>query len=343
MAVPVDAQKANGTWEVEFHAAGGPVSNPTDGTASLPAAAPPFTTVVGTTSRRTSSWYFGDGAVLLNQVNAALGVTPRITPLDPVFQGSLADRRRGASVGIRVSRGFSRRFSAEFAFDYALGRLTMSPPALAGIEAARASFAPALTALIASGPFVGSTVTSATTIHDGGGRQTFATGAFNINLKTSGKVIPYITAGAGVIVNIGETPSASLEGNYRFQVPGLLPAPVSETDRVTLRTSIDDGIVGVVGGGLKFLVSRHWGIRFDLRGLLNEVSTDMLLGTGSTASTLSPAGVAASTSTPSVQFSNNPGLGSSSLSAPPITDFRSFTSRGLQSQTNITAGLFLRF
>src|SRR5439155_15657393 len=94
MAAPAHAQQASGKWEIEFHAGGGPVSNPTDATANLPVAGPPFTTVVATTSRRTPSWYFGDGAVLLNQVNAALGLSPRITPLDSVFKSSLADRQQ---------------------------------------------------------------------------------------------------------------------------------------------------------------------------------------------------------------------------------------------------------
>src|SRR5438093_9454530 len=73
MVVPVHAQQATGKWEIEFHGGNGPVSSPTDGTTSLPAAGPPFTTVVGTTRRRTASWYFGDGAVLLNHVNSAVG------------------------------------------------------------------------------------------------------------------------------------------------------------------------------------------------------------------------------------------------------------------------------
>ena len=192
MAVPVHAQQATGKWEVEFHAGGGPVNNPTDGTASLPAAGPPFTTVVGTPSRRTSSWYVGDGTVLLNQVNAALGITSRITPLDQVFARSLADRERGATYGVRVSGAISRRFSAELTVDYASDQVTMSAPALTGIEAARASFVPAWTALIASGPFTGTTVTSVSTIRDGEKRRTFTTtGALNISLKTSGKIVPY--------------------------------------------------------------------------------------------------------------------------------------------------------
>src|SRR4029079_2447804 len=173
LAAPVHAQRSTGKWEIEFHAGDGPVNNPTDGTASLPAAGSPFTTVVGTPSRRTSSWYFGDGTVLLNQVNAALGVTPRITPLDQVFARSLADRKLGTTYGVRVSRAISRRFGAELTVDYALGRLTMSAPALTGIEASRASFVPAWTALIASGPFAGSTVTSVSTIRDGERARTF--------------------------------------------------------------------------------------------------------------------------------------------------------------------------
>jgi hypothetical protein len=217
----------------------------------------------------------------------------------------------------------------------------MSAPALAGIEAARASFVPALTALIANGPFVGPTVTSVSTIQDIGGRQTFTTGAFNINLKTAGKAIPYVSVGGGFRTNTGGTPNASLEGNYRFQTLGLFP--MNETDSVTLRTSIRDGAVGVVGGGLKLFVSRRVGVRFDLRAFLDKGSTGTLVNTGSHGSTASPAGVAASLTTPSIQFSNNPALGPSSLSGSPLSNFQSFEGRGLQSQTNITAGLFLRF
>ena len=58
-------------WEVEFHGGGMLVNNPTGGTASLPDPGPAFITELGRPSRRESSWYFGDGALLLNQVNTA--------------------------------------------------------------------------------------------------------------------------------------------------------------------------------------------------------------------------------------------------------------------------------
>src|SRR5262245_9113904 len=58
IAVPADAQsRLTRKWEVEFHVGGSFVSSDPDGAGNLPAAGPPFTTVVGTTSRQTSSWY----------------------------------------------------------------------------------------------------------------------------------------------------------------------------------------------------------------------------------------------------------------------------------------------
>ena len=94
---------------------------------------------------------------------------------------------------------------------------------------------------------------------------------------------------------------------------------------------------------LKFFVSPRWGIRFDLRVLFNKVSTDTLVDTRSGIPALSPAGVAASLSTPSMQFSNNGALGPSSLAGPPLAGFRSFDARGMQTHMNVTGGVFLRF
>ena len=191
MAVPVRAQPAPGEWEIEFHGGGGPVSSATDGTANLPAAGPPFTTVVGTTSRRTSSWYFGDGAILLNQVNAALGVTQRITPLDPVFAAFSGQSATGRQLWLPREPGDLSSIQCRVHVRLCTRPADTEPASvLAGIEAARASFVPAWTALIANDPFVGPTVTSVSTIHDRAGRQTFTTAALNINLKTSGNIIP---------------------------------------------------------------------------------------------------------------------------------------------------------
>src|SRR5688572_3578875 len=68
-AAPASAQNAP-KWEIEFHAGGLVTNNPTDGTTALPPAGAAFTTAGARPSRRVSSWYFGDGAALLNEVLA---------------------------------------------------------------------------------------------------------------------------------------------------------------------------------------------------------------------------------------------------------------------------------
>ena len=340
IALPAGAQTTR-KWEFEFHAGGGTVSTLPDGTSSLPAAGSPFTTIVGTTSRRIPSFYFGDGARLLNQVNAALGLALTITPLDPLLQSSLSERERGAIFGFRLSRAITRRYGVEFSVDYGRSPLVLRQSVLDGIEVTRASYVPAFAALISTGPFVGPTVTSVSTYDQKKGSQILATGAITINLLTSGRAIPYVTAGAGYAAHTGATPSASLEGNYRFQTEGRFP--MNETDSVALRTVIDEGAVGVFGGGFKFLLSRRWGVRFDLRALINEVSTETLIDTRARQSSATPSGAAASRSTPSLQFSNNSSLGQSSLGGPALGGFRAFEGTGWQTRTNLSAGLYVRF
>ena len=105
------AQTADsGKWEIELHGGGMLPTNPTGGTVSLPGPGQVFTAAgfpgAPRSSRRESSWYFGDGAVLFNQAVVALfnqvaaPATPaRITSLDSVLERSFATRQPGASVG----------------------------------------------------------------------------------------------------------------------------------------------------------------------------------------------------------------------------------------------------
>lgn len=150
-----------------------------DGTATLPAAGTPFTSVTGVPSRRESSWFFGDGAVLLNQVNAARGASARITALDPVLTTAVVGRQNAGSFGFRISRHINPRYTAEFAMDYSRAQLTMNDAARAGIEASRASFISAFNVPNTPGssgfaPVV--SVTSTNTIDNQGGHQVFTAG-----------------------------------------------------------------------------------------------------------------------------------------------------------------------
>ena len=77
IALPVTARAQ---WEVACH--GGAIFNAhaSEGGIALPAAGAPFTTIAGAPSRHVASWFFGDGAALLNAVSPArFNVT--ITPL----------------------------------------------------------------------------------------------------------------------------------------------------------------------------------------------------------------------------------------------------------------------
>src|SRR5712691_6698833 len=55
-------------WEIEVHAGGRMTNLPTSGSTALPGPGPAFTTDIRQPSRLVSSWLFGDGGQLLNEV-----------------------------------------------------------------------------------------------------------------------------------------------------------------------------------------------------------------------------------------------------------------------------------
>src|SRR5512132_1490218 len=89
-------------WEVDVHAGGRVLSsNPAGGTPLVQfPIGEAIATGGGTTfTRAISSWYFGDGTKLLNDVNARFGVSGRITPLDNAVTRAIAERRERESYG----------------------------------------------------------------------------------------------------------------------------------------------------------------------------------------------------------------------------------------------------
>ena len=67
-------------WRVHRGRGGG------QGTRTLPPAGPPIVTSSPIfPSRAVPSWFFGDGASLLNAVNAEFDLAAQVTPLDPAF------------------------------------------------------------------------------------------------------------------------------------------------------------------------------------------------------------------------------------------------------------------
>src|SRR5207248_222970 len=174
-----------------------------------------------------------------------------------------------------------------------------------------------------------------------------------INLRASGRVIPYATVGASLISTIGKMPSATLAGNYQFLNPS--GSPIDETDRVTVRDARDSRtIAGILGGGAKYHVSPRWGIRLDARmSLSKNAASTALDATPNVALGLLPAGRAVLNAGPTIVFSNNSSdpvtatgvtaVAASTLTGPPMSGVRTFSGSGVSSHTSITAGIFWKF
>jgi len=330
-------------WEFEFHGGGTMARNSTGGSPAYLQPGQPFRTIANLPSRRVSSWYIGDGGLLLNAVNEAFGFSERIRLLDTVAVGRAGQPESGGSFGLRLGRDVTSRLGAELTVDYSLAHMAFGRTALAGIEASRATFVPAMTAPLETSQITELSVTSTSSVSRPKG-QLFITGVLNVSLRNEGRFIPYVSGGAGVIREMGDSPAAILEGNYRFVEPAGIP--IDESDTVVLRIAAP-AFVGVAGGGIRYYVSPRWGLRGDVRVYIDGNADNRLDLTPQPADSSSSNAVMASFTAPSLQFvsfaSNNPSAPRSSLSGPRVRDYRSFAGSGIRSQVNLTAGIFWKF
>jgi hypothetical protein len=330
-------------WEVEGHGGFAASTAPTGGDAApLPVGAP-YTAITGFPSRFESSWLFGDGAALINQVNTLLSPSTKITPLDPVIGSAAGSRGSGGSVGVRVTRRFGSRYSAEFNVDYTRTPLTFTEEALDGIEASRASFVSAFIGLFRSGPSQNPNVTATTTLTEGSRSELLTTGVFGVDLMTSGRLIPFVVGGGGVVHSGGDDPTAALLGNYAFPLGTV--SRIDETDRVTIRLAKrDNAPVGVFGGGVRYAASPRGGIRGDVRFLVGGGTPDVLIDASPSGTAVTPgvALITPPTAGVSAVFSSARTI-PSTLSGPAISGLRTFTASGSAIRTNIAGGVYLRF
>ena len=337
-------------WEIEFHAGGVFGTTPTVGSAitAFPVGEA-FTApgVFGRPSRYASTWYFGDGATLLNQIAAGFGavpVTSRIASLDPVLTRGSLERKRNAAFGFRVSRRLTSRFGAEFSVDSHGETYRFTDAAVSGIEATRASFEPVWDGIIATGAgglFTNGATSSTTTLANATRRRTNLTGALTIALTQGSRFEPYVTGGGGVSFRTGDLPTATLTGNYRFLFLGI--APLDESDAVRVHfTARDTVAVGVVGGGLKYAISPRQGLRVDARVHFSPNAIDTLVDARPSLVPGTPAFVIPSTTTPAIVFSNT-STTRGNLTGPSIVDLKTFSGSGLDIQSSVTVGYFVRF
>ena len=334
-------------WDVELHAGGLISTNPTGGTAALPPPNAPavFTPSQPSLSAPVSSWYFGDGAHLLSQVAPGRpGIV--IVPLDPVMQSRFVQRQSGGSVGVRVGRRLSSRLSAELAIDRGSGDLSLLQASQDIIKASQASFLTTWNAALSIGPITLQQLSSDATINGLSNSQLITHGALLVDLLTNGDLKPYVAIGAGYIAARGEAPSATLVGNYRFQfTPPISSAPqfvIDQTDTVSIRSSASNTVTWVFGGGVKYHLSEHWGVRADVRDHVNhDVIRTTISATPASASSGSGGLTLGFSGGQVLVFSNTPGFRSTLSTS--VSDFRTFSGTGLINQVNATAGLFWRF
>jgi hypothetical protein len=319
-------------WSVEVHAGISSPQNQSNGSGVLPTTG---TLLQGQISA--STFYFGEGASLFNanQRTVAGAQSPVIVPLDGALVSAMTTRKPGPAFGVRLERAIKERFAVQVSGDLTLDHLEYTPEALAAIESTRTSYIPALQRALTASPLT-SSVTSVSTLTDHQrATQAFATGAFVVKLRTSGKTIPYIDGGGGVVLNGGNTPQASLVGNYTLNNPAQLLG----TDTVAITFSQENWTeVGVFGGGFTHDVTSKWGIRVD-------ASEYLFKNTGETDIAVTPTLGFQSIGQPfplvnagSLKFATT-----APLSGAPVTASPTFTSSGLQGHLIVSAGFFLRF
>jgi hypothetical protein len=337
-------------WDIDVHGGVLISTNPTGGTSALPPAGAdvPINGILGTSvTRRVPSWYFGDGAAILNQI---IGVRSpiRVAPLDPMLESRIVERQSAGGFGVRVDRSLTPRFGVEFAVDEALGELALRAQAQGVVTASQASFLSIWNALLNTPSGGSQVVTSDAALDDKRGRQLVTSGSLLINFRSKATVTPYAAVGAGYIAARDGAPSVTLVGNYDFMFPAVqTPIPpfhLSETDAVKIQAVARNSITGVFGGGVKYALGDHWGVRADLRDYVNRDTIRTVVTTHPTSAFNTPSGTltfALSQNAPLLVFSASP-LSLSTLSTA-LSEFQTFSGSGFVNQVNVSAGVFWRF
>ena len=345
-AADARAQSSLPPWEVEFHAGGRVItSNPTSGTplAEFPVGEPLPTGGGTSLTRAVSSWYYGDGARLLNDVNARFGVPGRITPLDNAVSRAIAERKEGAVLGARVARYLTRRIAVELNIDYAPGKLEFVDGVDAAIEATRASFLAAWRDLLGTGFTFSNTVTSTTASVAGDGHDITTTGALRFHFAESHGWRPYVTGGAGVIVYDGKAPSATLTGDYGFLFGNAFPINEQDVATVSVRTK-DSAALGMLGGGVEYNFSKRQGLRTDVRLEFHSSRVDTVLSARPSVTLQPPSFVVATGLSPAIQFANSTVFGRpSSLTGPDVNDLETFNGSGTRTRLRVSIGYVVHF
>jgi hypothetical protein len=343
-AAPAAAQTtpAKKRWHVEGFGGLSVFDLPKNGTATIPPLGAPLVTSGPTNpTRRVSTWFAGDGANILNGVNAEFGIPGRIAALDAAIATLSLTGANAPAFGLRLRRIVSDRIAVEFSADMMPGSRELSPELLAAVDQARTSFVSAFNGLLATGPFTNVMVNATATTTNKSARDLATTLAAQWMFK-AGSLEPYVSLGGGLVHKMGDLPSVTLTGNYRFSIAGTVP--INETDMLRLRYDQGTAVVGLIGTGVRRTLNDRFGFSIDGRVFVGQQTLTLRLDSTPTVATGTPAGFIESFTTPAVQFSNSSSTGrTSTLSGEPLNGFKAFTTDGLQTRYIVSAGIFVRF
>jgi len=337
---PKPPQPAGPRWEVSFHGALVGGGGTPDGTSHTPFPGQTFVMADGATpTRAVPSWYFGDGAALLNQVLQLRGSTARLTPIDHL-PGWPVPGSSGAEVGARIARHLAGGLWFEGAVDIGLAAAGFDDATRDRIENTRADFEEAFTALAASAASIitASTVTSTANLA-AGERRLLVSGV--VQYRGRGRVIrPILLGGLGVSSPVGSPATLTLTGTYRFTTPAQ--AVIEETDMMQLRYETSNSLVWIFGAGMMHDLSRSSAYRVEVRVLASSTKLSAQMDAAPSRLTASPGGVLVLNATsPGIQFS------SSTAIVPSLSGvqrgFEAFTSEGRTFQLALSASYVRRF
>ena len=333
-------------WSIEIYGGAASATDAPDGTAgpAFPAGTP-VTTASGSPSRIHTSWYFGDGAKLLDQVLGQFAILngttfSRIVPLDTVVTSAATRRNSGATFGLRLSRHLTPRLTLEANVERSQGSQVFSDNAHTALESTRDSFKTAFEGLLATAPVTALSVASTMTVREGSASQIRVAAAARWTLVSGARASAYATVGGGILMNGGSDLQVVFNGSYSFRLFGAFP--MSETDRAVVTvTGPSSAVLGLVGGGITYDLSSRVGLRADVRVSLSPNSDVTTVSGSPSVGTLTPAGVLPSVTSPGIQFSSTTGV-PSSLSGT-LATHTTFTGSGMNRQVSFTVGIFRRF
>lgn len=348
VSIPAMAQQAppaNKKWSVEVQAGFATAAEPTGGSAgeAFPAGGT-FLTQAGTTSRANPSWMFGDGATLFNEVAARFSqlegrTFARITSLDAGLRAAASSRPSGGQIGLRIGYAVSPKLRAELLVERG-GGVDFNAGIRSAMDATAASFKTAFTELINSAPATAVTVTGAVREETRSNARVRVMGAVTATLVERGAIGFHVTAGGGVGMRRGTAVSATITGDYQFNLYGT--QFLQEIDKTTVTVDDPSSVPVFMGGASVTWTGRSGsGIRADVRLLMESNKTvTTVTGAPSRPSTVSSA-VLPSVTTPAIQLSIDPAV-TGSLSGQSRT-FTTFTGSGFAPRVQVTLGYFVRF